>query len=132
MTGPVLLAFAGGLVAGLLISFFAYRRVAIGPRVAFPVPNVTDVVCQAGGTILIKGAAAGSVQNLTLARLYTFVYNTTVAIPATPPAGAMAHNPPFPLTHVLPSGLTAPNNFAVVWAEYHGFVSRGISYPKCP
>lgn len=122
--------FAGGVFAGFLLAIALFKKLWPEVRVDIPPPTITDARCQADGTLAIDVTAAGSVENLTLVKLHTRVYDQD---PGTvgDPTGATPHDPAPTLTHPLPGGLVGPKDYVVVWAEYHAFSSRVHEYDSC-
>ncbi|HJZ55013.1 MAG TPA: hypothetical protein VKE74_08640 [Gemmataceae bacterium] len=125
------LAFAGGLLLGVLVTVLFVKKI-VKSFVELPPPDITQVTCLSGGSIQIDGSASPTVDNLTLAGLYSEVYDVLpTTIPPTPPATAVYHGTSFPLFRTLPSGLSGPTDYVVVWAEYSGYRSRTYEYSSC-
>src|SRR4051794_32936129 len=107
MVNPLSLAFAGGVLVGFLGAVLLRLLIRPTQLIVLPPPTITGVVCQSDGKLRIEGSADPAVENLSLARLYSQVYDNAPSSPS--PVGAVGHGTTFPLYHPLPStGLVGP------------------------
>lgn len=120
-----LLAFSGGLLAGIVVAMMVSLRVGPDREDAPLPPNIGQITCQPAGSITFPVSAPATFSIMQLVAYYTYVYTTLPSsLPDAPPSGAVAHDPTSPLVHPsAPAG-----GFVVVWAQYTGYTKSAREY----
>ncbi len=136
MIGPLLLAFTGGALAGVVVAWLVFKQLS-KTLVNLPAPSINHVECLAGGQARIDVTLGEIPDGATLIELHTLVDDDpNAAVGACPPAGATAQAIPadpssFSLVHNLPPGLSGPDDLAVVWAIYRVCVKGTSVFESC-
>jgi hypothetical protein len=128
MIAQLSLAFAAGAVVGFVVALFVRR-----PRLALPKPEIGTVSCQPSNMLRIPVSVATD-PNVTLAELYSKVWDNAPASVSPSPIteGATPHPVATQIDRALPSGLSGPTDFVVVWARFQGFsMSDIVEFSNC-
>ena len=129
MIGPLVLAFLGGALAGVLAALLFRTRIKLLDEI--PTPTISTVTCLSGSQIQIGGATGTTPEGMNLVALYARVYDDpNQVVPATPDGATLAGTS-FPITLNLPLGLAGPSDLAVVWAEYQAYTKNSLVYSTC-
>jgi hypothetical protein len=127
MNNSAWLAFAGGIVVGLLAAVvlrrFFKKDLTAGP-------TITEVNCAGGRTVEILGGGGSAPAGTTLVAIHVKVFDNHNHTPNDDPRveGAVRYAPPpaFPFTHTA-EATSGPPDLVVVWAEYLGFAKDAFT-----